>query len=274
MEARLNYALLGVFLVASLVALAGFVFWMGKYDRNLGAYEEYYLYNKELPKGIRIETPVRYLGLPVGFVKSYGLSKDQGRVEIVLWVKKEITLRQGTRAIVEAQGLTGGNYIALAQGNGEPFGKDSKAVIGFEENWIEKIGSKTGVVFDRLGVGLDNLNTLLSEKNLKNVEISLENIMHASTEFKVALNGFNSVLASTKETMKEIQKSSAFFNASLQRGDYNLRSILTPLLYQLEQNSIHLDGVLQSAQSAVEAFSSSPSGFLFEKQQEILGPRE
>lgn len=51
MEARLNYVLLGVFLVASLVALAGFVFWMGKYDRNLGAYVEYYLYNKELPKG-------------------------------------------------------------------------------------------------------------------------------------------------------------------------------------------------------------------------------
>lgn len=274
MEARLNYVLLGVFLVASLVALVGFVFWMGKYDRNLGAYEEYYLYNKELPKGIRIETPVRYLGLPVGFVKSYDLNRAQDRVEIVIWVKKEIVLNKGTSAIVESQGLTGGNYIALAQGNGEPFDKGSKAVIEFEENWIAKIGSKTGVIFDKLEVSLERLNTLLSEKNLRNMEISLENIMYASTEFKMVLNGLNGAFVSTKEAMRGIQKSSILFNASLQRGDYNLRSILTPLLYQLEQSSMRLDGVLQSAEEVVDTFSNSPSGFLFGKQQEILGPRE
>ncbi len=56
MEARLNYVLLGVFFVVSLIALAGFVFWMGKYDRNLKDYHEYYLYNKNLPKGIRTES--------------------------------------------------------------------------------------------------------------------------------------------------------------------------------------------------------------------------
>ncbi|WP_299545959.1 MlaD family protein [uncultured Helicobacter sp.] len=274
MEARLNYVLLGVFLVASLVALVGFVFWMGKYDRNLGAYKEYYLYNKELPKGIRIETPVRYLGLPVGFVKSYDLSKMQDGVEIVIWVEKEIILHKGVRASVESQSLTGGNYIALAQGDGEPFAKEDKAVIEFQENWIEKIGSKTEVIFDRLEVSLDHLNSLLSEKNLANVEVALENIMHASVSFKTALKDLNSAFVSTKDAMDGIQKSSALFNASLQRGDYNLRSILTPLLFQLEQNSMRLDGILQNTESALEEFSSSPSGFLFGGQREILGPRE
>lgn len=272
MEARLNYVLLGVFLVASLVALVGFVFWMGKYDRNLGAYVEYYLYNKELPKGIRIETPVRYLGLPVGFVKGYDLSTAQDKVEIVLWVKKEIMLKEGTRAIVESQGLTGGNYIALTQGDGAPLTKGG--VIDFQENWIEKLGSKTEVVFDKLEVSLDRLNMLLSEKNLTNVEIALDNIKHASVEFKTALSGLNGVFVGTKDAMNGIQKSSMLFNTSLERGDYNLRSILTPLLFQLEQNSMRLDGILQNTESALEEFSSSPSGFLFGGQREILGPRE
>ena len=69
MEARLNYVLLGSFFVIVLLALAGFVLWMGKYDRNLSEYREYDIYNKELTAGSRIETPVKYLGLPVGFVK-------------------------------------------------------------------------------------------------------------------------------------------------------------------------------------------------------------
>ncbi|TLD84476.1 MCE family protein [Helicobacter sp. MIT 11-5569] len=274
METRLNYVLLGIFLVASLVALAGFVFWMGKYDRNLGAYEEYYLYNKELPKGIRIETPVRYLGLPVGFVKSYDLSATQDNVEIIIWVKKDIVLNQGAHARVESQGLTGGNYIALIQGDGEPFRHDRKVVIEFEENWIEKIGSKTEVVFDKLEVSLNHLNTLLNEKNLKNVEISLENIMRASAQFENMLNGLNGVLVEAKDAMSGIQRSSVLFNDSLLRGDYNLRAILMPLLYQLEQNSKRLDGILQETEGAIDAFSSSPSGFLFGGQQQILGPRE
>ncbi|MCI5969306.1 MlaD family protein [Helicobacter sp.] len=274
MEARLNYILLGVFLMVSLVALAGFVFWMGKYDRNLGVYAEYYLYNKELPKGIRIETPVRYLGLPVGFVKHYGLSEAQDGVEIVLWVKKEIVLHQGALAIVESQGLTGGNYIALTQGKGEPFAKGGKAIIEFQENWIEKLESKTEVVFDRLEVSLDRLNLLLNEKNLINIEVALENIKGASLEFKGVLNGLNSAFIGAKDAMDGIQRSSVLFNASLERGDYNLRSILTPLLLQLEQNSLRLDGILQNAESVLEKFSSSPSGFLFGEEREILGPRE
>lgn len=274
MEARLNYVLLGVFLVASLIVLVGFVFWMGKYDRNLGAYVEYYLYNKELPKGIRVETQVRYLGLPVGFVKSYDLNKMQDEVEIVIWVEKEILLRHGARASVESQGLTGGSYIALMQGDGEPFSNKSKAVIEFQENWIEKIGSKTEIVFDKLDVSLERLNMLLSEENLKNVEISLENIMQASNHLSNMANRLDNVLVSAKKTMNEIQKSGVLFNASLKRGDYNLRAILTPLLFQLEQNSMHLDEILQSTEGVVEEFSNSPSGFLFGGREEILGPRE
>ena len=54
MEARLNYVLLGSFFVIVLLALAGFILWMGKYDRNLSEYREYYIYNKELPAGISI----------------------------------------------------------------------------------------------------------------------------------------------------------------------------------------------------------------------------
>lgn len=274
MEARFNYVLLGLFVVLSLVALVGFVFLMGKYDRNLGAYRVYYLYNKELPKGILVETQVRYLGLPVGFVKSYGLNEAQDKVEIIIWVKKEITLHQGTYAVVESQGLTGGNYIALMQGGGLPFSKESQAVLEFKENWIEKVENKAEVVFDRLEMSLNRLNMLLSQKNLENVETALGNIAEASSQFKTTFDHFNRVLVGAEDTLAQIRTSSTLVNESLMRGDYNLRAILTPLVNTLEQNSRHLNRILEQTQEVVESFLASPSEFLFGKQKRDLGPRE
>ena len=57
-------------------------------------------------------------------------------------------------------------------------------------------------------------------------------------------------------------------------GDYNLRVILTPLLYDLERNSKTLEQVLQRAESSMENFSNAPSEFLFGTRGQALGPRE
>ena len=273
MEARLNYVLLGVFLVVSLVALVGFVFWMGKYDRNLGAYNVYYVYHKELPKGIHIETPVRYLGLPGGFVESYGLNATQDKVEIAIWVKKDIALNKGAKAIVESQGLTGGNYITLIQGDGLPFSDDNR-VLELKENWIEKVGSRAEEVFDKLGTSLDSLNQLLSQKNIDNIEDMLENFKRASKQVDSVVVGMNRMLTNANVLVQNIEKSRTLVDETILRGDYNLKEILTPLVYQLERSVLSLDRILQNTENVVDDFSKAPSGFLFGTQQQVLGPRE
>ena len=273
MEARLNYVLLGVFLVVSLVALVGFVFWMGKYDRNLRAYNVYYLYHKELPRGIHIETPVHYLGLPVGFVESYGLNATQDKVEIIIWVKKEISLNTGTKAIVESQGLTGGNYITLIQGDGLPF-SESNRILELKENWIEKVGNRAEEAFDKLNVSLDQFNQLLSQKNIDNLEDILENFKHASTQVDSVVVGMHRMIENANYLVQNIEKSRTLVDKTILRGDYNLKEILTPLVFRLEQSAMGLNRILQDTENAVNDFSKAPSGFLFGTQQQVLGPRE
>ncbi|MDE7175953.1 MAG: MlaD family protein [Helicobacter sp.] len=267
MEARLNYVLLGVFFVVSLVALAGFVFWMGKYDRNLKDYHEYYLYNKNLPKGIRTETQVRYLGLPVGFVKSYKLNTEAEDVEITLWIKKEIVLREGARIFVDSQGLTGGAFLSLVQGQGEFYKEGEKAVLSLQENWLEKVGSKAENVFDRLEMSLNRINRLLSDKNLDNIERTLSGLANLPPRV-------DSVLLSAQKEIKGVGESREAIHHDIINGDYNLRAILTPLLYDLERNSKTLEQVLQRAESSMENFSNAPSEFLFGTRGQALGPRE
>lgn len=265
MEARLNYVLLGSFFVIVLLALAGFILWMGKYDRNLSEYREYYIYHKELPAGIRIETPVKYLGLPVGFVKQYELSGD--KVEIIIWVKKEIVLNEGSKVVVERQGITGGGFFALIQGEGAPFGDSQKAILGFKENWIEQVGTKAEKVMGQLEVSLERFNRLLSEQNLNNIEMGLDNFSKSSGEFY-------GLLKEARGEIFQIGKVRDSFEQSLKAGDYNLRLILTPLLFELQQNSKALQHILQKGNGILDDFRDSPSGFLFDSTKVKLGPRE
>lgn len=267
MEARLNYVLLGVFFVTSLIALVGFVFWMGKYDRNLNDYREYYLYNKSLPKGIRTETPVRYLGLPVGFVKSYKLNENAENVEITLWIKKEIVLRKGSRIFVDSQGITGGAFLSLVQGDGAVYDEKEKVTLSLQENWIEKFENKAESVFDRLEISLTRLNSLLSDKNLDNLEKTLSGLANLPPRLE-------NVLASAQKEIEGIGESRRVIHQDIISGDYNLRAILTPLLYDLKQNSKSLEQILQRAEISMEDFSNAPSDFIFGKRVPTLGPRE
>lgn len=267
MEARLNYILLGLFFVVSLIGLAGFVFWLGKYDRNLNDYREYYLYNKNLPKGVRIETPVRYLGLNVGFVKDYKLNVGAEDVEIILWIKKDIGLREGAKIFVDSQGITGGIFLSLIQGKGEFYADGARATLSLEENWLEKVGNKAENVFDRLETSLNRINRLLSDKNLDNIEHTLSGLANLSPRIE-------GVLSSMQREITGIGESRELIHRDILKGDYNLRTILTPLLFNLEQNSKTLEQILQRTGASMEDFSNAPSEFLFGKRERTLGPRE
>ncbi|MDE5603357.1 MAG: MlaD family protein [Helicobacter sp.] len=265
MESRLNYIAIGIFFFFSLIALSGFIFWFGKYDRSANEYNPYYLYAKELPKGIRIETPVRYLGIPVGFVKSYRIIDDN--VEIILWIKKDIIVHKNSKVIVETQGLTGGNFFSLFKGDGIPFKANEKAVLNLEANWIEKIGDKTQIAMEQLGISLHKFNNLLNDESIDNFQTILKNLAIASNNLKVTLN-------TIEYEMKDFGKTREKFEQTLLRGDYNFRDLLTPLLVSIEQNSKTLQQILLESKETLQSLEKSPNDFLFGIRKEKLGPKE
>ncbi len=265
MESRLNYVLIGIFFFFSLIALAGFIFWFGKYDRSIDEYNPYYLYAKELPKNIRIKTPVRYLGIPVGFVKSYRIMDNS--VEIILWIKKDIIVHKDSKVMVETQGLTGGNFFALSQGDGAPFRANEKAVLNLEANWIEKISDKTQIAMEQLGISLYKFNNLLNDENIENFHTILKNLAIAS-------NNLNTTLSTIEYELKDFGKTRERFEQTLLRGDYNFRALLTPLLVSIEQNSKTFQQLLLEGKETLQSLEKSPTDFLLGIRKEKLGPKE
>ena len=64
------------------------------------------------------------------------------------------------------------------------------------------------------------------------------------------------------------------FDPEINIDVYNLGLILTPLLFELQQNSKALQHILQKGNGILDDFRDSPSGFLFDSTKVKLGPRE
>jgi len=117
MESRANYALVGLFTLAVIAAMFGFVYWFG--SGAGGRKQDIRVIFTGTVTGLGRGSSVLFNGLRVGEVKQIGLQPDDPRrIFGVIEVENTTPLRIDTRARIEAQGLAG--VVALQLIGGEP----------------------------------------------------------------------------------------------------------------------------------------------------------
>lgn len=117
MESRANYALVGLFTLAVIAAMFGFVYWFG--SGGSGRKQDVRVIFTGTVTGLARGSSVLFNGLRVGEVKQIGLQPDDPRrIFGVIEVENTTPLRVDTRARIEAQGLAG--VVALQLIGGEP----------------------------------------------------------------------------------------------------------------------------------------------------------
>lgn len=94
MENRINYIIVGIFIVLFSIGLTAFVFWLEKY----GVQEDfiyYKTYMKESVSGLSREASVKYRGVDVGIVETIRINPENSEeVELLLRVKKKLQLKK------------------------------------------------------------------------------------------------------------------------------------------------------------------------------------
>jgi len=121
METKANYTLIGLFTLAIVAAVFGFVYWFQHIDGS-GERAVYRIMFSSSVSGLRTGSAVLFNGIRVGEVTSLSLQPDDpARVAAVIAVDKAVKIRPDTKAGVEFQGLTGIAAVALTGGSpGEP----------------------------------------------------------------------------------------------------------------------------------------------------------
>jgi phospholipid/cholesterol/gamma-HCH transport system substrate-binding protein len=116
METRAPFVIVGAFVLAAIVAVFGFVYWLNNAG-GIGKRETYrVVFNGPVP-GLLVGAAVLFNGIRVGEVTSLALVADRPRdVHATIAVAEHTPVRADTRVGLDFQGLTGVPVVALEGG--------------------------------------------------------------------------------------------------------------------------------------------------------------
>ncbi len=188
METKVNYAVVGCFvLVLGVIFVAG-VLWLAT-----GAFQQkvdlYLAWVDESVSGLNLSAPVKYSGVEVGKVREMKLDPNNPqRVRLTFAIARGTPIKEDTIAVLKTQGLTGIAYVELT--GGSPNSPPLRAKAAGEPPEIRTKAS--------LSARLENLLTTLIAK-LDSTSTSINAIF--SDENRVA---FKSALADMSTVARTI----------------------------------------------------------------------
>ena len=116
METRAPFVLIGTFVLAAIVAVFGFVYWLHN-TGGLGPRTTYHVRFEGPVPGLLVGAAVLFNGIRVGEVTELGLAPDHPRrVNATIAVTATTPVRADTKVGLEFQGLTGVPVVALEGG--------------------------------------------------------------------------------------------------------------------------------------------------------------
>ena len=127
MQSKVNYALVGLFVVLLGSALLSAAFWL-TLGGDTRTYDRYRVYFRESVAGLNPKATVRYRGVQVGQVESIQLDRNNpDQVDVVLNVERGVPIRRDTIATLSTRGLTGVAAVELTSGGGQSLPLEKEA---------------------------------------------------------------------------------------------------------------------------------------------------
>ncbi len=118
MEEKVNFAVVGVFVLLLGAAFIGAMLWLSSGKSYRTSYDIYRTYMTESVAGLNQNAPVRYRGVQVGRVQKIALAPGNiEQVQVTLAIETGTPVKTDTVATLQTQGLTGIAYIELQGGS-------------------------------------------------------------------------------------------------------------------------------------------------------------
>jgi phospholipid/cholesterol/gamma-HCH transport system substrate-binding protein len=310
MYSRINYTIVGLFVLLFGAALLGFGFWLAKYGFQQ-KYTPYVLYFSEPVDGLTLDSTVKLKGVEVGKVRSIEVVPDDvEHIRVLIRLKEGTPITQGMYAVLKLQGITGLSYIQIQGGKrGAPLLTSSEAhpaVIPTHHSLSYQLTHEAPKLLNKLEKAVDNFDKLLSQHNLRQIQNILDNSAVATRkaaeleERVIALtDDFNStmqrfdhraelltreiqgvtqvldrelppVMHNINDASQNIAEVAKGIDKRLKRGEYDLRRLVRPLQVDIGELSYRYQELAED----LKALSRNPSSLLFGGGHLPKGPGE
>ncbi|OGT51112.1 MAG: hypothetical protein A3E84_04685 [Gammaproteobacteria bacterium RIFCSPHIGHO2_12_FULL_42_13] len=260
MEGKVNYTVVGIFVVALTVVLFVTVFWLSTNSHGK-LYRAYVVYVQEDVTGLSIESAVRFNGVKVGFVESIRLDRKNPRlVKILLRIAPDVPITTTTFATLNAQGITGVIYVNLKTTTqnappikakpGEPY-----PVIPSHPSLLMQLNNALPQVAAQVQQLSASVAQLLNQQNRENIQSSLKNIAIFSRTLADNSDNFTRSMQSMSHALDNIAEASKQFPKTVTNFNNTLHSVDT-LSAQMQNTSKNMDATLVSSRRAITNFSN------------------
>lgn len=200
MEAKVNYTLVGLFVLVLSATFVGVVFWLysgGAYQRD---YHKYFAYFDESVSGLNLNSAVRFRGVEVGRIVEINLAADHsGRVRVLMNIAEATPIKEDTIATLKMQGLTGLSAVELSGGSATSKalvkGDDAYPVIKTKFSLLKKLDVSVTNLIANMAQTSENINDLTDVEMRKSIKRMIANI-----------ESLTQALAAQKPAMEQVLK--------------------------------------------------------------------
>ena len=292
MESKVNYTIVGLFVVLLTSGLLGFAYWLAKHGSQEG-YVTYRVYMSESVAGLTTDAAVKYRGVDVGTVTRMELAPDNPEhVMLTLHIRQDTPVTTDTRASIKFYGVTGLGYIELQGSNRKASALEAKdgeiPVIASVPSTFARLDEGLSELADKSARALDRIALLLNDSNLQSFSELLNESRLLVTELRkqtVHLDAFidkgivaedkiglafeevGSSASSVKKMSKDLRTTYVALGKDLQRQ-------MSGLFTRLDQLLENLDVLSRQLQRSVSEFNAAPADLLFRRSSPRPGPGE
>jgi phospholipid/cholesterol/gamma-HCH transport system substrate-binding protein len=297
METKVNYALVGAFVVVLSVAIIAAILWISS-GRTAGKqYDEYLAYFTESVSGLNRQAPVKYRGVEVGFVREIALDKeDPQRVRVLLSIERDTPIKQDTVANLSTQGLTGIAFLDLEGGSRDsPLlapGPEGYPVIETRPSLFRRLDTQTSALVRNLSETAQNINALIDEPTRETLQRTirdldtvahalaaegsrtLENSARASDELPALVREIARSAAAIERAAEQTHRASAAVYAAASGTASGVQELRADTLPELQRLVAEARAAAASINRLAQELQRNPNALVVGREPTPPGPGE
>ncbi len=307
MDNKVNYTVVGVFVIVLAVLMVTIFLWLTtmKHDQFT---ETYVTYIRDDVSGLNVQSSVRFNGVKVGYVSSILLNeKDPQQVEIIMKLAKGTPITTSTVATLNPQGITGLDYVGLKAktNNAAPLRRQSGQrypVILAEPSLLMRVTTVAQEITDSISQLTEDVNRVLDKRNrlavrntLSNLEkitdtlsnnstqihqsltsmgTLLKNSAVASQQLPQLLKGINKTLLAMTDAASSVAKSGESISESVHSATISVNEISQHLVPSTQELLQRLNAMVSNLQSFTYEFQQDPAMIVRGRVPAAPGPGE
>lgn len=215
METKVNYAVVGAFVLVLGAVLVAALLWLASGGAFQKKYELYAAIMDESVAGLNLNAPVKYNGVDVGKVRQIELDpSNPERVNLLFAIERGTPIKEDTVAVLKTQGLTGIAYVELSGGTDQaPLLLAAEGseypVIRTKPSLSARLDNILTSVLAKLDSTSNNLNAILSVENQAAFKSTLADLASLTHTLAARKDTIDAGLLDAARTMKNSAQASA-----------------------------------------------------------------